>query len=533
FDNGDIYKNTYDGYYCTSCEAFYEEDDLVNGSECPTHETECEWLSEENFFFSLSKYEKPLLDFHREHPEFVQPASRRNEVMAFIERGLRDFSISRTTIKWGIPTPVDEEHVIYVWFDALINYLTGVGFPADDAMYEKYWPADVHVIGKDIWRFHCIYWPAMLMSAGLPLPGKVCVHGFLTLRGEKMSKSRGIYVDPVQAVDQFGADAIRYFLVRDMPFGQDGDFSWASFVARYNADLANDLGNMLNRTLNLVKQHFDGRTPALGDLTDEDRALVEAAEAARDEYVSLMDDYAVHSGLDQALGLVRTANKYMADTQPWKVAKSGDKTRAGTILYCAMEAVRWAAVMVTPAIPTGAAGIHRQLGIADPDGQDFSTLSWGGLAADAPLGDVAPLFPRLEVTEEDDEEATASEADEAGGEPAAEAAVEDAFITFDDFMKVDLRTAEVLEAEAVPKADKLLKLTIQVGDERRTIVAGVAQHYTPEEMVGKRIAVVANLKPRKVFGIESQGMLLAGNAEDGSLVLAEFSKDIPSGSRVS
>jgi methionyl-tRNA synthetase len=526
FDNGDIYENTYEGYYCTSCEAYYEETDLVDGSNCPTHETECEWLSESNYFFALSKYEGRLLDFHLENPTFVHPPSRRNEVMAFIERGLRDFSISRTTVKWGIPTPVDDAHVIYVWFDALINYLTGVGFPTDNELYEKYWPADAHVIGKDIWRFHCIYWPAMLMSAGLPLPKKVCVHGFLTLRGEKMSKSRGIYVDPVQAVEQFGADAIRYFLVRDMPFGSDGDFSWASFVTRYNADLANDLGNMLNRTLNLVKRYFDGKTPPLGDLTDVDNALVAAAESARDAYLGHMDDYAVHSAMDRALGLVRTANKYMAETRPWEVAKAGDMARAGTLLHCAMEAVRWAAVMVTPAIPTGAAGIHAQLGI-DADAQDLTSLVWGGLTADTPLGDVHPLFPRLELGDELD--------DDGPGEDATqeETVEETPLITFDDFMKVDLRTAEVLEAEAVPKADKLLKLTVQVGDERRTIVAGVAKQYTPEEMVGKRIIIVANLQPRKVFGIESQGMLLAGNADDGTLVLAEFPTDIASGSRVS
>lgn len=521
FDNGDIYENTYEGYYCTSCEAFYEEDDLADGASCPTHETECEWLSEANYFFSLSKYEARLLDFHRDNPEFVHPPSRRNEVMAFIERGLRDFSISRTTVKWGIPTPVDEEHVIYVWFDALINYLTGVGFPTDDERYGKYWPADVHVIGKDIWRFHCIYWPAMLMSAGLPLPKKVCVHGFLTLRGEKMSKSRGIYVDPVEAVNQFGADAIRYFLVRDMPFGQDGDFTWASFATRYNADLANDLGNMLNRTLNLVKRYFDGKTPTLGELSDPDRALVAAAEAAGDAYREHMDDYAVHNGMDQALGLVRTANKYMAETRPWEIAKAGDTARAGTILYCAMEAVRWATVMVTPAIPTGAAGIHRQLGI-DAEAQDLSSLRWGGLNPGVPLGDIYPLFPRLEIEEDLDV-----------AEPEDDTADESALISFDDFMNVDLRTAEVLEAEPVPKADKLLKLTVQVGDERRTIVAGVAQHYSPEAMVGKRIIIVANLAPRKVFGIESQGMLLAGNADDGTLVLAEFPTEIASGSRVS
>jgi len=522
YDNGDIYKNVYEGFYCTSCEAFYEEEDLNAEALCPVHEMKCEWLSEENYFFSLSKYQDRLLKHIEENPGFIEPESRRNEIVAFIRRGLKDFSITRASMKWGIPTPVDESQVIYVWFDAVINYATGAGFPDDMEKFEKYWPCDLHVIGKDITRFHCIYWPTMLWSAGLPAPAKVFGHGFVTLKGAKMSKSRGIYVDPVQAVQEYGADAIRFFLVREIPFGQDGDFSWEAFVARYNADLANDLGNLLNRTLNLSTRNFDGKTPPRGTPDAADRELAEFAERCRVEYVALMDRHAIHAALEQAMALVRAANKYVADTAPWTLARDGQTERLAAVLYHALEAVRWAAVMVTPAMPTSAARIQAQLGITDADPpQDIASLTWGGLRSDAPLGDIAPVFPRIDLKEE-----PAPAAEPAmKSEPVADT------IQIDDFAKVDLRLAEVLSAEPVPKSDKLLKLRVRVGDEERQIVAGIAQHYAPDQIVGKRIAIVANLAPRKVFGVESQGMLLAAS-DDGGLCVAEFDRPIASGSKV-
>ncbi|MDA1191466.1 MAG: methionine--tRNA ligase [Candidatus Poribacteria bacterium] len=517
YENGDIYQASYEGYYCRSCEAFYDEDELKEGGVCPVHESACEWLSESNYFFRLSKYEDKLREYITSNPGFVEPTSRRNEVLAFIDRGLKDFSVSRESVKWGIPTPVDPEHVIYVWFDALINYLTGVGFPDDTAKFDKYWPCDIHVIGKDIWRFHCIYWPAMLMSAGVPIPEKVFVHGFVTLGGEKMSKSRGIYVDPVAAVEEYGSDAIRYFLVREVPFGSDGDFSWETFVARYNADLANDLGNLLSRTLNLVQRHFDRKTPPVGETLPEDTAVAEFAAAARDSYVESMDRYQLHMATDHAISIVRTANKYLADTQPWATAKASDMTRTGTILYTAMEALRWASVLVSPVAPDAAVRVQAQLGVNEEQTQDLASLQWGGLTSGDPIGKLETLFPRIQIKVEETPATQPTEATAKGSNVTETAKKDNAestgIITFDDFMKVDLRVAEVLEASPIEGADKLLKLSIRVGEETRSLVAGVAQYYTAEQMVGKRIVVVANLKPRKVWSLRgccSRGRTMRG-----------------------
>ncbi|GIX07086.1 MAG: hypothetical protein KatS3mg115_1489 [Candidatus Poribacteria bacterium] len=376
YENGDIYEATYEGFYCYSCEAYYDPDDLLEGNRCPVHQSPCEWLAERNYFFRLSRYEAALRKHIEEHPEFIYPESRRNEVLAFLDRGLKDFSVSRRSARWGIPTPTDPNQVIYVWFDALVNYLTGAGFPDHPEAFQKWWPCDVHVIGKDIWRFHCIYWPAMLMSAGIELPKKVAIHGFVTLGGEKMSKSRGIYVDPVAAVREYGADAIRYYLVREVPFETDGDFTWEAFVARYNADLANDLGNLLNRTLNLVRRHFGGKTPPIGEPTAEDVALAKAVLRAREEYCRLMEGFSLHLATDQAMGIVREANRYLADTEPWRLLRDERRDRAGTVLYHAMEALRWAATLLTPVMPDACQQIRAQLGIPE-ETPDLTRLEWG------------------------------------------------------------------------------------------------------------------------------------------------------------
>ncbi|MDE0020850.1 MAG: methionine--tRNA ligase [Candidatus Poribacteria bacterium] len=527
YDNGDIYLGEHNGYYCNSCEAKYDEEDLVDGTDCPVHHKKCEWLAEKNYFFALSKYQDRLIQLFRDRPDWVYPASRRNEVLAFIERGLNDFSVTRADKQWGVPCPIDESHVMYVWFDALINYLTGVGFPDHQQMYEKYWPCDVHVMGKDMWRFHCVYWPAMLMSAGLPLPRRAAVHGFLNLKGEKMSKTRGIYVDPVAAVDAYGSDAIRYFLLRDMPFDQDGDFTWEAFAARYNADLANDLGNLLNRTLRLVNAHFNGAAPPAGEPKESEQALAQFASERLEGLHALMGRYQLHLALDEAMSLIRETNRYLSERKPWDLAKRGDLGGAGTVLYHAMEALRWTGAMLSPFIPSAVEKMRSQLGVS---AESFDGLVWGGLEAGKPIGEASPLFPRIDMKAEA-EAKTSSQPKESKPKMKAQEK-EIGVVSFDDFRKIDLRVARVVEAERAPKADKLLKLTTQVGSETRVIVAGIAEHYAPEELIGKRIVIVANLAPRTIFGIESQGMLLAG--KDGeALVIAEFEREIADGAEVS
>ena len=531
YDNGDIYKDEYAGYYCNSCEAYYDEEDLVDGGDCPLHRSKCEWLSEENYFFALSKYEERLIQLYRESPDWIHPSSRRNEALAFIERGLDDFSVTRANREWGVPCPIDESHVLYVWFDALVNYLTGVGFPGDEAMFEKYWPCDAHVVGKDMWRFHCVYWPAMLMSAGLPLPQRVAVHGFLNLKGEKMSKSRGIFVSPIDAAEQYGVDAVRYFLLRNMPFDQDGDFTWEALVGRYNADLANDLGNLLNRVLRLVNAHFEGAAPPPGDAGPNEERLAQFAAERLERFHRLMERYALHSALDEAMSLIRETNRYLSDRKPWDMAKRGELSAAGTTLYHAMEALRWSCAMLYPFIPAGIDKMRAQLGVPP---ETLEQLSWGGLQAGNRIGEAKPLFPRIDVRAEERRAQERNEPPKSPPTPKNTQNEESAggMISFNDFQKVDLRAALVLEAEKVPKADKLLKLTAQVGEETRVIVAGIAEHYAPDEMVGKRIVIVANLEPRSIFGIESQGMLLAAK-DGGALVLAELNGEIAPGSEVS
>ena len=527
YDNGDIYLGEFEGYYCIECEAYYDEEDLVGGTHCPEHKIKCDWFKEENYFFALSKYEDRLKQLYRDHPDWVYPESRRNEALAFIERGLTDFSVTRLDKEWGVPCPIDENHVMYVWFDALINYLTGVGFPDNQQMYEKYWPCDLHVMGKDMWRFHCVYWPAMLMSVGLPLPKQAALHGFLSLNGEKMSKSRGIGVDPAATADAYGSDAVRYFLLRDMPFDQDGNFTWETFEARYNADLANDLGNLLNRTLRLVSAHFNGAAPPSGEPGESEQALAQFASERLEQFHALMERYQLHMALDEAMSLVRETNRYLSERQPWSLAKRGDLDAAGTVLYHAMEALRWAGAMLSPFIPSSMEALRSQLGVS---AVDFDGLVWGGLEAEKPIGEATPLFPRIDVKAEAETPAQTKKSKPKTKEKAPEK--ETNIVSFDDFRKIDLRVARVVEAERLPKADKLLKLTTQVGGETRVIVAGIAEHYAPEELIGKRIVIVANLAPRAIFGIESQGMLLAG--KDGeALVIAELDGEIADGAEVS
>ncbi len=400
FDAGDIYKGTYAGWYCLSCEAFYSDDDLVDGK-CPVHDAEPEWTEEDNYFFALSKYQDRLLALYEEHPESVLPDFRRNEVVNMVRGELRDFSISRANKTWGIPVTFDEEQVIYVWFDALTNYITGVGFGHDDSLFERYWPADAHVVGKDIIRFHCVYWPAMLMSAGLPLPKTVWAHGWIMFRGEKMSKTRGTGVDPFEMVDEFGADAVRYYLVREIPFDQDGIFSWESFYNRYNAELANDLGNLVQRTTSMVSRYFDGILPAPGAETALDTSLREVAQSAGAGAERGLESWDLDAALDSIWTLVTRANRYIEENAPWELAKEPDRReRLGTVLYNVTEAVRILAVLLGPYIPQTADVVLERVG--EPplvDGAWEPGLKWGLLTPERTITTGKPLFPRLEVPE--------------------------------------------------------------------------------------------------------------------------------------
>jgi methionyl-tRNA synthetase len=549
YDNGDIYKDFYKGWYCVSCEAFYTEEDLTEDKKCPTHNFEPEWIEEENYFFRLSKYQDKLLQHIKQNPDFIQPEIRRNEMVNFIKRGLRDFSVSRASTKWGIPTPIDPNQRIYVWFDALINYLSGIGYIDDKEKFAHYWPCDVHIIGKDITRFHCIYWPAMLMSVGLPLPRTVFGHGWVHLEGEKMSKSRGIYIDPIAAVKEHGADAIRYFLLREVPFGSDGDFSWEKFITRYNADLANDLGNLLNRTLTIAKRNFDGKIPCPSEQRERpDTELIELTLSIPERVNDCMNRLAFNNALEAIWELVRRGNKYIDETAPWQLAKEGNTERLSTVLYNCLETLRFTALLVSPFMPESANEIRRQMGLSDEfsvstlnpsypppappthpqplqggergEGKNLESLkTWGGLPSGIPLGEPKPIFPRIQVKKEEKPE-TKKEVDTKN------------LITMDDFRKVDLRVAEVLSAEKVEGADKLLKLQVDVGhNEKRQIVAGIAEHYAPDDLIGKKVILVANLQPAKIRGIDSYGMLLAAVSKNDVAVVT-LDKDAPLGARV-
>ena len=521
YDKGDIYKDFYKGWYCSSCELFLTEDELTEDKKCPVHEKPAEWIEEENFFFRLTKYEDQLLKHINENPGFIQPETRRNEVLGFFERGLRDFSVSRSSTTWGIPTPVAPNQRIYVWFDALINYLSGIGFLDDKGKYEHYWPAELHVIGKDVIRFHCIYWPAMLMSLGLPLPKTVLVHGFVLYKGEKMSKSRGIYVDPKQAVDQYGADSIRHYLMREVSFGHDGDFSWEAFVNRYNADLANDFGNLLNRTLKMVIQNFNSEIPEMGKLEPIEQELANLAKETAVKVDEQMNKYEFNSALEAIWQLIRRGNKYIDETAPWQLAKDNkpeSKERMGTILYNCLETVRFAALLTSPFMPEATDKIFKQMGVENLDRSLDSLKEWGKLPSGVAIGKAEPVFPRIEIDKKQKEQR----------KKATEKKEE---ISFDDFKKMELRVAEVVSAEQVENTDNLLKLQVNIGHETRQIVAGIAQHYSPEELVGKKLVLVANLEPAKIRGVESQGMLLAAVTKDECAVVT-LDRDLPAGTRV-
>lgn len=539
-DTGDIYRSTYEGWYCESCEAFLTDKDLVD-KKCPNHKTEPKWLKEDNYFFKLSKYQQKLLDHIKKHPEFVQPEVRRNEVVKMIEMGLQDISISRSSVNWGIPLPNDPDHVVYVWFDALMNYITAVGFGSDEALFKKWWPANCHVIGKDIIRFHCVIWPAMLMSAGIALPKTVMVHGFVYLKGEKMSKSLGNVVTPLDITKDHGEDPLRYFLLRAAPFGQDTDFTWETFINRYNGDLANGIGNLVSRTTGMITQYLSGEIPASEKPAQaDDKELKErtlSAVANVEKAMQIGDNGVL---MNQALAAIweaiTAADKYINENKPWELKKAGNTDRIRVILSNVAETVRIVSLLAYSFIPGTAEKIWEIFGfsaIAKLSDQKFHDAEkWGFISKPINLGEVKNLFPRIEEKKEAAPAPVKKEKkEEKKMTTEAPIANETNVIDISDFAKVELRIAEVLEAEKVEGADKLLKLQINIGTEKRQIVAGIAKHYAPEDLIGKKIAVVVNLKPAKLRGIESQGMLLAASSETDVSILTPL-RDVPAGSKI-
>jgi methionyl-tRNA synthetase len=533
-DKGHIYKGSYEGWYCTVDEVFVPDTQLQDGK-CPLCGNPVERISEESYFFRLSAFQKPLLEHYEKHPDFVTPSIRRNEMLSFLQGGLEDLSVSRTSFKWGIPVPDDPAHVMYVWFDALTNYMTAAGYgdPQANARFEKYWPADVHLIGKEIVRQHAIYWPAFLLAAELPLPRRVVSHGWWTMDGAKMSKSAGNVVKPQAYIDRFGLDALRYFVYREMVFGQDASFTDEAFLTRYNADLANDLGNLVSRATTMLHRYRAGKVPAPATtLLDRDREslVAAAADQAIGTRAAWFESFQTTTQLRQIWELIAETNRYIVAREPWAVAKDPARARElDTALYVAADAVRIVGELLRPFMPGTGDRILSMLGVK-PDPRSWASLQRGGLAAGTQLGETIALFPRIEQTVEELQKMSENP-NAAAITPGPQPPIETR-ISIDEFMKVELRVAKVIAAEKVPKSSKLLKLTVDVGTEQRTIVAGIAEAYEPETLVGRTIVIVFNLKPAKLMGVESNGMVLAASPEGGKPVLLGFEEAPAPGTRV-
>ena len=536
YDQGDIYKGYYEGMYCTPCESFFTESQLVDGK-CPDCGRECTPAKEEAYFFRMSKYADRLIEHINTHPEFIQPESRKNEMMNnFLLPGLQDLCVSRTSFKWGVPVDFDPKHVIYVWIDALSNYITGLGYDVDgnnDELYNKYWPADLHLIGKDILRFHTIYWPIMLMALDVPLPKQIFGHPWLLQGDGKMSKSKGnvIYADDL--ANLFGVDAVRYFVLHEMPFDNDGTITWELMVERMNSDLANTLGNLVNRTISMSNKYFNGVVENKGVSDDVDADFKETVLAAPKKAAEKMDKLRVADAITEIFALFKRCNKYIDETMPWALAKEEDKKdRLATVLYNLIEGINIGASLLEPFMPETSKKILQQINAearAFDDMEEFGKYKSGNKVTEKP----EILFARMDIKDvmEKVEEIKAAQKKDTEGEkyPEVEAKPE---ITIDDFDKVQIQVGEVIKCEPVPKAKKLLVSQIKIGAETRQIVSGIAKYYKPEEMVGKKVAVITNLKPCKLCGVESQGMILAAGDDEGNLSVVTVDKDIVSGSEI-
>jgi len=559
-DNGYIYKGHYTGQYCVFDELYV--DAVGPGAPCPECGRPTETVKEENYFFKLSAFADRLMQLYTGQPDFIRPETRRNEVMSFVRSGLRDLSISRSTFSWGIPVPDDPKHVIYVWLDALANYITALGYGSDDTtLYDKYWPADLQMIGKEIVRFHCVYWPAFLMAAGLPLPKGIMAHGWLLFEESKMSKSRGNIVRAETILDVLGADALRYFLLREVVFGQDGSFSFDALVQRYNADLANGLGNLASRTLTMIARYFRGEVPYPSAAVSQkagDSAIAENARKVIAECNALFEQYQFSRALEVAWGLVASVDKYIVENEPWTLGEKQDeesRSRLATVLYTSAEALRIVTALAHPVIPDATSKIWTQLGLGDIRRFPLLDLTWGQLQLGIKLGSVEPVFPRADkgavermqsMEEQQRSGLSTTQAPPAGVEPGAvptpvatptaaaspSTPLPDGKISIDDFAKVELRVGQVKAAEKVKGADKLLRLEVDLGTEIRQVVAGIAESYSPELLIGRKVVIVANLAPRKLRGLESNGMIVAASPEGGKAVLAGFLEDVPVGTRL-
>ena len=552
-DQGDIYKSEYEGWYCTPCESFWTELQLKDGC-CPDCGRPVEKTREESYFFRLSKYQDWLIDYIKTHPDFIQPPTRTAEMLNnFLIPGLQDLCVSRTSLKWGIPVDFDPKHTVYVWVDALTNYINALGYGSDDdSLFQKYWPADIHLVGKEIVRFHTIIWPIMLHALGLPLPKQVFGHGWLVMGGGKMSKSKGNVVDPVKLCERYSSDAVRYFLMREMPFGADGEFSNEALIKRINADLANDLGNLVSRSVAMIEKYFDGVVPVPAEYTELDHKLIEQAQGLWVNVEKSMNALQFSNALTEIWKLIGECNRYIDLTTPWVLAKNeADRPRLGTVLYVLLECARIVAVLIAPTMPRTPERIFAQIGVTDEALKTWASVKvFGGVVPGSKVHKGEALFPRIDVAKElellEAEKQAAldhakemAEKDAKQNELPASADEEKTVFTqrdliqFEDFEKVQLVVAKVLKCEKVPKADKLLMSTLKVGDTERVVVSGIAKFYTPEEMVGKKVVLLANLAPRKIRGVESHGMLLcAANADDSKLSLLTVDSDMEDGCEI-
>ena len=525
YDAGDIYKGFYEGWYCTPCESFFTSTQVVDGK-CPDCGRPVAQAREEAYFFKMSKYVDRLIKHIEDNPGFIEPESRKKEMVNnFLKAGLQDLCVSRTSFKWGIPVDFDDKHVVYVWLDALTNYITALGYDPDKSFdeqneqFKKYWPCDVHIIGKDILRFHTIYWPIFLMALELPLPKKVFGHPWFNFGNDKMSKSKGNVVYADELADIFGVDAVRYYALSEMPYATDGSITYEAVISRYNNDLANNLGNLVSRTHAMTKKYFDGVVPA-PDATDAlDDELISAVNKARDESVRLMDEFRVSDSLDEIFTMLRRANKYIDETMPWALAKSEEgMPRLKTVIYNLLEVIRCAAVLLKPYIPETAEKIFRQIG-TDKTSLD-SVSTFGSLVSGAPLGEASTLFARIDE-KKFLEEMEAKQAAAAAAEAPIEEPEHEEEVGIDVFAKLEMRACKIIACEPVPKAKKLLKLQVDLGYEKRQVVSGIAKYYKPEELIGKKVIVITNLKPAKLCGVDSYGMILASGEDDVRVVFLD------------